>query len=170
MIQSVNESQNAPEDVKDRGELKRIKLYKQMLRLESSFNPDATQVVEQFEQGREILLDQANVVLFTGSAINEEPSTFSQAWNHEDPKVKENWRVAISKEFDEMNKKKVWKLSRRKISQRVEELLSTNGSLRSRGMESSEQDYLLVVIVKFLELTLMKALLHLSTMLVFESC
>jgi Reverse transcriptase (RNA-dependent DNA polymerase) len=110
MIQSVNTSQNAPEDVTDGDELKRIKLYKQMRRLESSFNPDATQVVKQFEQGREILLDQANVALFTGSAINEEPSTFNQAWNHEDPKVKENWRAAINKEFDEMNKKKVWEI------------------------------------------------------------
>jgi hypothetical protein len=61
--------------------------------LESSFNPDATQVVEQFEQGKEILFDQANAALFTGSAINEEPSTFNQAWNYEDPKVKENWRA-----------------------------------------------------------------------------
>jgi hypothetical protein len=30
MIQSVNTNQNAPEDVKDRNELKRIKPYKQM--------------------------------------------------------------------------------------------------------------------------------------------
>jgi hypothetical protein len=39
--------QNPPEDMRDQDELKRIKLYKQMRRLESSFNPDATQVVEQ---------------------------------------------------------------------------------------------------------------------------
>jgi hypothetical protein len=110
MIQSVNTNQHAPEDVKDRDELKRIKLYTHMRRLESSFNPDATQVVEQFEQGRELLLDQANVALFTGSVINEEPSTFHQAWNHEDPNVKENWRAAIKKEFDEVNKKKVWEI------------------------------------------------------------
>jgi hypothetical protein len=57
-----------------------------------------------------MLLDQANVALFTGSAINEEPSTFNQAWNHEDPKVRENWRAAINKEFDEMNNKKVWEI------------------------------------------------------------
>jgi soluble lytic murein transglycosylase-like protein len=44
MIQSVNTSQNTPEEVKDRDELKRIKVYKQM-RWESSFNPDAMQVV-----------------------------------------------------------------------------------------------------------------------------
>jgi hypothetical protein len=77
MIQSVNTDQNAPEDVKDHDELKRIKRYKQMCRLECSFNPDAAQVVEQFEQGREILFDQANIALFTGSAINKEPTTFN---------------------------------------------------------------------------------------------
>jgi hypothetical protein len=33
-----------------------------------------------------------------------------QAWNLEDPKVKENWLVAINKEFDEVNKKKEWKI------------------------------------------------------------
>jgi hypothetical protein len=74
MIQSVSTNQNAPEDVKDRDELKMIKRYKQMRRLESRFHPDATQVVEQFKQGRKILFDQAKVALFTGSAINEEPS------------------------------------------------------------------------------------------------
>jgi hypothetical protein len=56
MIQSVNTDQ------------------KQMRQLESSFYPDATQVVEQFKQGREILSDQAIVELFSGSAINEEPT------------------------------------------------------------------------------------------------
>jgi hypothetical protein len=50
-----------------------------MRQLESSFNPDATQSVEQFEQGREILFDQANVALYSRSAINEEPTTFNQA-------------------------------------------------------------------------------------------
>jgi Reverse transcriptase (RNA-dependent DNA polymerase) len=78
--------------------------------LESSFNPDATQVVEQFEQGREILFDQANVVLFSGRVINENPTTLNQAWNHQDPKVRANWQAAINKEFDEMNKKKVWEI------------------------------------------------------------
>jgi hypothetical protein len=114
MIQSINKDQNAPEDVIDHDELKRIKIYKQMRHLESSFNPDATQVVEQFEQGREILFDHANVALFSGRVINEEPTTFNQAWNHEDPKVRENWRAAINKEFDEMNKKKLWEIIKKK--------------------------------------------------------
>jgi hypothetical protein len=59
-------------------------------------------------------------------------------WNHEYPKVRENWQAAINKEFDEMNKKKLWEI--RKISQRIEEQFNANGSLQSRGMESLEQD------------------------------
>jgi hypothetical protein len=74
-----------------------------MRRLESSFNPDATDLVEQFEQGREILFDQANVALFSRIVINGDPAMFDQAWNHEDPKIREYWQVAIKQEFDEMN-------------------------------------------------------------------
>jgi hypothetical protein len=50
-----------------------------MRQLESSFNPDATESVERFEQRRELLLDQANVALFSGMVFNEEPTTFDQA-------------------------------------------------------------------------------------------
>jgi hypothetical protein len=52
-----------------------------------SFNPNATQVVEQLEQGREILFEQACVALFSGSPNNEEPTTFNEVWN---PKDREN--------------------------------------------------------------------------------
>jgi hypothetical protein len=86
----------------------RMKLYRQLRQLESSFNPDATKIVEQIEQGRELLLDQVNFALFSGMVINEEPATFEQAWNHQDPKITEKWREAINKEFDEMSKKEVW--------------------------------------------------------------
>jgi hypothetical protein len=35
------------------------------------------------------------------------PTTFDQAWNHEDPKIREKWQIAIKKELDKMNKKSV---------------------------------------------------------------
>jgi hypothetical protein len=60
-------------------------------------------VVEQLEQGREILFDQAYVALCRGSANNEEPTTLNEVWNHEEPKDRENWQAAINKEIDEMN-------------------------------------------------------------------
>ena len=46
-----------------------------MRHLESSFNPEAAEMVESFEQGKEILLDQANIALF---------------------KIREKWRKAIN--------------------------------------------------------------------------
>jgi hypothetical protein len=79
-----------------------MKLYRQLRRLNSSFNSDAAKLVEQIEQGREILLDQVNLALFSGMVINEEPNTFEQAWSHQDPKDREKWREAINKEFDDM--------------------------------------------------------------------
>jgi hypothetical protein len=42
--------------------------------------------MQNIEQGREILLEQENVALFNGIVVDEEPSTFEEAWNHEDPK------------------------------------------------------------------------------------
>jgi hypothetical protein len=43
------------------------KVYHELKQLESSYNPDATRIVDVIEQGRDIILDQANVVLFSGS-------------------------------------------------------------------------------------------------------
>ena len=52
-----------------------MKVCRQMRQLESSLNPEATKLVEQIEQGREILLDQVNLTLFSGVLSNEEPTT-----------------------------------------------------------------------------------------------
>jgi Reverse transcriptase (RNA-dependent DNA polymerase) len=81
-----------------------------MRQLESSFSADATKLVEQFEQGREILLDQVNLALCSGMVINEEPATFDIAWNHKDPTIRDKWREAINKKLDEMSKKEVWEI------------------------------------------------------------
>ena len=81
-----------------------------MRQLGSSFNPEAAEMVERFEQGREILLDQANIALFGATVLHEEPKTFEEAWNNEDTKIREKWREAINKEFEEMNKKEVWEI------------------------------------------------------------
>jgi hypothetical protein len=47
--------------------------------LESSFNLEASTLLQNIEQGREILLEQANVALFSGIVIDEESSTFDEA-------------------------------------------------------------------------------------------
>jgi len=84
-----------------------------MRQLESSFNPEATRIVEQFEQGREILLDHANFAFFAGGAVDIEPTSFEEAWNHADPKIQRKWREAINKEFEEMSKKEVWEVMKK---------------------------------------------------------
>jgi hypothetical protein len=80
--------------------------------LESSFNPEASTMLQNIEQGREILLEQANVALFCGIVI-EEPSSFDEAWNHEDQKARGKWRDDIKKELCDMDKEQVG-YSRRK--------------------------------------------------------
>jgi hypothetical protein len=59
--------------------------------LESSFNPEASTMLQNIEQGRKILLEQANVALFSGIVIDEEPSSFDEAWNHDDPNARGKW-------------------------------------------------------------------------------
>ena len=43
----------------------------------------------------------------------ENPKTFDEAWNHPDPFQRKKWRMAIKKEFDKMESKKVWKKIKR---------------------------------------------------------
>jgi hypothetical protein len=45
-------------------------------------------MLQNIEQGREILLEQANVALFSGIVIDEKPSAFDEVWNHDDPKAR----------------------------------------------------------------------------------
>jgi hypothetical protein len=90
--------------------LKKKEIYRAICLLESSFNPEASTMLQNIEQGREILLEQANVALFSGIVIDEESSTFDEAWNHEDPKAKGKWRDAIKKELCDMDKQQVWEI------------------------------------------------------------
>ena len=92
-------------------EQKRAKVYRSLRQLESSFNPEASKIVQDIEHGREILLDRANFAFF-GVGIKDqiEPTTFDEAWNHDDPRIREKWREAINKELEEMDKKEVWEI------------------------------------------------------------
>jgi uncharacterized protein with HEPN domain len=42
--------------------------------------------------------------------IDDEPSTFDEAWNHDDPKARGKWRDAIQKELFDMDKQQVWEI------------------------------------------------------------
>jgi len=37
----------------------------------------------------------------------DEPTTFQEAWNHPDPEEQKQWKMAIRKEFNDMNTRKV---------------------------------------------------------------
>jgi hypothetical protein len=93
--QEVNIVQDKVSGVQDHDELKKKKIYREMRLLESSFNPEASKLLQNIGQGREILLEQANVALFSGIVIDEEPSSFDEAWNHDDPKANGKWQDSI---------------------------------------------------------------------------
>jgi hypothetical protein len=94
-------------------EQKRAKVYRNLRQLESSFDPEAAKIVERIEQGRKILLNHANFAFFGVGTGKKEPTTFEEAWNHDDPRSQEKWREAINKEFEEMEKKQVWEVMKK---------------------------------------------------------
>jgi hypothetical protein len=65
-IQEVKDSQDKIKSEQDQDELKKKKVYRAMRLLESSFNPEASTMLQNIAQGREILLDQANIALLSG--------------------------------------------------------------------------------------------------------
>jgi hypothetical protein len=69
-IQDVKDGQNKLRSVQDQDELKKKKIYRAMRLLESSFNPEASTVWQNIEQGREILLERTNIALFSGIMID----------------------------------------------------------------------------------------------------
>jgi hypothetical protein len=65
---SESNTNSAQPEVTDKSNLK---IYHQMKRLESSFNPKASKIIDNFEQGREILLDSVNLALICGNVIHQ---------------------------------------------------------------------------------------------------
>jgi hypothetical protein len=96
--------------------------------LESSFNPEASTVLQNIEQGREILHEQACVVWRI--VIGEEPSSFDEAWNHDDQKARGKWEDSIKRSFVIWISNKFGRSLRKKIFQKIEELSTVNGSSR----------------------------------------
>jgi len=110
-------------DESKRKEIASNKVYQQRKILESSFNPEASKLINDIEQGRDIFLDQMNVsMLSLTSVFQEESKTFDEAWNHKDSVMREKWREAIDKELEEMKKKQVWEDIKKEIFPRIGEL------------------------------------------------
>ena len=53
------------------------------------------------------------ILLSCGGNIEKEPRTFDEAWNCEDPVYQEKWRMAIKKEYSDMEDRKVWNVIRK---------------------------------------------------------
>jgi hypothetical protein len=98
-----------------------------------------------------MLLDQVNLTLFSGVLINEEPTTFDQAWNDKDPKVREKCREAISKDFQENSKKEVWEVTKKENIPKDKRIIKSKWILRSNKTQFLEHDWLPVDIVRCLE-------------------
>jgi len=88
----------------------RDKVYCQLNQLESSFNPEASRIIENMEQGRKILWDQVNFAVLSASPSEVETAIFEVVWNHPNPKNRELWRPAINKELGEMDNKNFWEI------------------------------------------------------------
>jgi hypothetical protein len=108
--------------------------------LESSFNPEASTMLQNIEHEREILLEQANIALYSGIVIDEEPSTLDELWHHKYRKARGKWRDVIKKELFDMDKQQVWEIikkedipeNRRTIKCRWMFKIKRNGIFRQR--------------------------------------
>jgi hypothetical protein len=60
------------------------------------------------DSGRDLVVESANFA-FNSLDLMEEPKPFAEAYNHLNTNNKIKWREAISKEFDDMSAKGVWK-------------------------------------------------------------
>jgi hypothetical protein len=104
----VKDSQDKLRGAQDQDEPKKEKFHRAMRLLESSFNLEASTMLQNIDQGREILLEQVNFSLFHGILIDEEPSSFDEAWNYESQKAGGKLQDAIKKELCDMDEQQVW--------------------------------------------------------------
>jgi Reverse transcriptase (RNA-dependent DNA polymerase)/gag-polypeptide of LTR copia-type/Zinc knuckle len=108
-----NERNNVEEAIPNVDEIAKKKannrVVREMKKLESWFNPQATKVIEDYDRGRAISLEQVNLALFT-TAFIKEPSSFEEAVNCEKQEDQDAWKEAINKELKEMSKRGVWEV------------------------------------------------------------
>jgi hypothetical protein len=85
------------------------RVIREMKRLESWFNPQATKVIEKCDCGSEILLGHVNMALFTIAFIKE-PSSLEGAIYCKRKGYQNAWKKAMDKELNEMTKRGVWEV------------------------------------------------------------
>ena len=90
------------------------RLINELKRLNVSYNPEATQALENISAAIETTVEYG----FVGAVTSDydEPSTFEEAWNSDISEDRNGWREAITKEFNDMTKREVWtKVKKSKI-------------------------------------------------------
>jgi hypothetical protein len=100
---------NATKDTEDEVNELDKKVFRAMKKLESWFNPQATKVVEDYNHGSEITLDQVNLDLFSTEIIKES-TTYEESINSEQKEEQIRWKNAINKQLKEMEKRRFWKI------------------------------------------------------------
>jgi hypothetical protein len=87
---------NAIKNTKDESDESDKKVFRAMRKLESWFNPQATKVVEDYNHGREMTLDQVNLALFSTEIIKES-TTYQEAINCKQKEDQIKWKKRSTK-------------------------------------------------------------------------
>jgi hypothetical protein len=81
-VNKVKLTKNSTNETEDESNKLVKKVFRDMRKLESWFNPEATKAVEDYSHGREMTLDQVNLALFSMITVKE-PTTYEEAINSE---------------------------------------------------------------------------------------
>jgi Reverse transcriptase (RNA-dependent DNA polymerase) len=106
---TLNVNENAKKNANER-------VVFEMKKLKSWFNLQATKVIEDYDCGRKISLEEVNLALFT-TAFIKEPLSFEEAISCEKKGYQDAWKDAIDKEFSEMTKRGIGKSSMKNMCQ-----------------------------------------------------
>jgi hypothetical protein len=79
------------------------KVFRDVKKLESWFNPQANKAVESYNHGREMTLDQVNLALYS-TEIVKEPTTYEEAIKNEQKEEQIKWKNEIVMKLKEMEK------------------------------------------------------------------
>jgi hypothetical protein len=117
---------NATNDTEEEGNELDENVFRAIKKLESRFNTQATKVVEAYNHGRVMTLDQVNLALFSREIVKE-PTAYEEAINSEQKEDQIKWEDSINKELREMEKEVFGKSLMRKISQLIVGASKING-------------------------------------------
>jgi hypothetical protein len=108
-VNKVRLTENATKKNEDENNKLDKKVFRDMRKLESWFNPEAFKEVEDYSHGREMTLDKVNLALFSTVTVKE-PTTYQEEINSEKKEDQIKWKSAINKELKEMEKRGVWEI------------------------------------------------------------